>query len=87
MPGLWLSIPRRKGSTSRGFLHDRCSRALFRVMTDAQKEELFHNIATSMAGVPENIAIRQLHLFWEVDPAYARGVAAALGRDYEVEPR
>ena len=28
MPGLWLSIPRRKGSTSPGFLHDRRSRAI-----------------------------------------------------------
>jgi catalase len=54
-------------------------RALFNLFDDAQKARLFSNIAESMAGVPENIVQRQLGRFDKVDPAYAVGVAQALG--------
>lgn len=54
-------------------------RALFNLFDDAQKARLFSNIAEAMAGVPDNIVQRQLGHFDKVDPAYAAGVAQALG--------
>jgi catalase len=53
--------------------------ALFRLMTPAQQEQLFGNIGRHMAGVPEEIQRRQLEHFRKADPAYAAGVAKALG--------
>ncbi|MCD0501515.1 catalase [Bordetella petrii] len=53
--------------------------ALFRLMTDEQKQVLFGNIARHMASVPEFIQRRQLEHFRRADPDYAAGVAAALG--------
>ncbi|WP_026640572.1 catalase [Bordetella petrii] len=53
--------------------------ALFRLMTPAQQQALFDNIARHMAGVPETIQRRQLEHFRRADPRYAAGVAAALG--------
>lgn len=53
-------------------------RALFQLMRNEQKEQLFHNIAEAMAGVPETIVERQLALFEKVDPAYASGVRKAM---------
>jgi catalase len=52
---------------------------LFRLMTDAQKERLFANIAEHMAGIPKEIIQRQLVHFTKADPAYGAGVAKALG--------
>ncbi len=52
---------------------------LFRLMNASQKEQLFGNIAAAMAGVPEEIVQRQLVHFHKADPAYAAGVAKALG--------
>jgi len=52
---------------------------LFRIMTPAQQAQLFGNIAAAMAGVPEAIVQRQLGHFHKADPAYAAGVAKALG--------
>ena len=52
---------------------------LFRLMNDDQKEQLFGNIAESMAGVPERIVVRQLVHFYKADPDYACGVAGKLG--------
>ena len=52
---------------------------LFRLMTPAQQAQLFGNIAAAMAGVPETIVQRQLVHFHKADPAYAAGVAKALG--------
>jgi catalase len=52
--------------------------ALFRLMNDSQKQQLFRNIATSIESVPEEIKIRQLEHFAKADPAYAAGVAKAL---------
>lgn len=54
-------------------------RALFYLMSESQKDQLFHNIAEAMDGVPRFIVDRQLGLFEQVDPAYAAGVAKALG--------
>ncbi len=52
---------------------------LYRMFDDAQKDRLHHNIAEAMEGVPEYIVQRQLNHFHKADPAYASGVAAALG--------
>jgi len=54
-------------------------RALFQLFDEGQKQRLFANIAEAMQGVPAEIVERQLELFRKVDPAYAAGVAAALG--------
>lgn len=54
-------------------------RALFELMSDYQKEQLFSNIAESMGGVPRNIIDRQLALFEQVHTDYAFGVKKALG--------
>jgi len=54
-------------------------RALFRLMSDSQKLQLFSNIAEAMNGVPKSIVERQLALFEKVDAAYAAGVSKALG--------
>lgn len=52
--------------------------ALFRLMTEDQKQQLFGNIAGAMAGVPQPIVDRQLAHFDKADPAYGAGVRAAL---------
>lgn len=52
--------------------------ALFRLMDDGQKQQLFDNIAGAMAGVPDFIIERQLGHFEKADPAYAAGVRKAL---------
>jgi catalase len=52
---------------------------LFRLMKPAQQQQLFGNVAAAMAGVPEEIVQRQLAHFHKADPAYAAGVAKALG--------
>src|SRR5258708_4473842 len=52
---------------------------LFRLFNAEQKQRLFNNIAAAMAGVPGNIVQRQLVHFHKADPAYAAGVAKALG--------
>jgi catalase len=52
---------------------------LFRLMSADQKNQLFGNVAAAMAGVPAQIVERQLGHFHQADPAYAVGVAAALG--------
>ena len=53
--------------------------ALFRLMNDDQKQQLFQNIAEAMDGVPREIIDRQLVHFHGADPAYGAGVAQALG--------
>lgn len=52
---------------------------LFRLMNDSQKQQLFSNIAAAMEGVPIEIIKRQLAHFHRADPAYAAGVAKAVG--------
>ncbi len=56
---------------------------LFRLMSQDQQQQLFHNIAAAMVGVPENIILRQLEHFHKADPAYAVGVAKALKMDFQ----
>ncbi|MDX6749997.1 catalase [Geminicoccaceae bacterium 1502E] len=55
---------------------------LFRLMPEDAKERLFANIAAAMEGVPVFIVERQLGHFHKADPAYAAGVAKALGVDW-----
>jgi catalase len=52
---------------------------LFRLMSANQRQQLFDNIAAAMQGVPEEIIRRQLRHFDKADPAYAAGVAKAVG--------
>ncbi len=54
-------------------------RALFLLMSNSQKEQLFSNIKDAMAGVPRDIVDRQIALFEKVHPDYAAGVKNALG--------
>ena len=54
-------------------------RALFLLMSNSQKEQLFSNIKDAMAGVPRGIVDRQIALFEKVHPDYAAGVKKALG--------
>ena len=54
-------------------------RALFELMSDYQKEQLFSNIAAAMDTVPRNIIDRQIALFEQVHADYASGVKKALG--------
>jgi catalase len=60
---------------------------LFRLMKPDQQERLFKNIAGAMAGVPAEIIQRQLNHFHHADPAYAAGVAKALGVQFVAAPR
>ena len=53
-------------------------RALFQMFDDNQKARLFSNLAAAMAGIPDNIAERQLALFDQVHADYGQGVRAAL---------
>ncbi len=53
--------------------------ALFHLFDEAQKQRFFKNIAEDMMGVPAHIVARQLELFHQIDPAYRKGVAEALG--------
>lgn len=54
-------------------------RALFNLMSAAQKEALYDNIAAAMQGVPEAIIARQVGHFTKIDPAYGAGVAKRMG--------
>lgn len=53
--------------------------ALFRLMNEDQKAQLFGNIARAMDGVPREIVDRQIALFDQADPSYGAGVRHALG--------
>ncbi|EAL0523845.1 catalase [Campylobacter coli] len=53
-------------------------RALFNIMNQNQKEQLFENIAASMEGVEEKIITRALGHFEKISPDYAQGVKKAL---------
>ncbi|MDY3200800.1 MAG: catalase [Arcobacter sp.] len=53
--------------------------ALFNLMNNNQKEQLFSNIAAAMSGVPRDIVDRQITLFEKVHSDYASGVKKALG--------
>lgn len=51
---------------------------LYRLMNADQQQQLFHNIAAAMVGVPQVIVDRQLVHFDKADPGYGAGVRAAL---------
>jgi catalase len=51
---------------------------LFRLMSHAEQQRLFTNIAEAMKGVPQEIIERQCVHFSKADPAYGAGVEAAL---------
>ncbi|MBX1369213.1 catalase [Campylobacter lari] len=53
-------------------------RALFDIMNEIQKEQLFKNIAASMNGVDEKIIARALSHFEKISSEYANGVKKAL---------
>ncbi|EAI4827497.1 catalase [Campylobacter lari] len=53
-------------------------RALFDIMNESQKEQLFKNIAASMNGVDEKIIARALSHFEKISSEYANGVKKAL---------
>ncbi|HEA8264870.1 TPA: catalase [Campylobacter lari] len=53
-------------------------RALFDIMNESQKEQLFKNIAASMSGVDEKIIARALNHFEKISSEYANGVKKAL---------
>lgn len=53
-------------------------RALFNIMNDSQKEQLFKNIAASMQGVNQNIIDKALVHFEKISKEYANGVKSAL---------
>lgn len=55
-------------------------RALFNIMNQNQKEQLFENIAASMEGVEEKIITRALGHFEKISPDYAQGIKKALGK-------
>jgi catalase len=52
---------------------------LFRLMTTEQKQALFANTASAMAGVPEEIVLRWIAQCTKADPNYGQGIAGALG--------
>ncbi|MFW5775858.1 MAG: catalase [Spirochaetota bacterium] len=54
-------------------------RALFLLMNEEQRGQLFSNIAEAMEGVPDFIVQRQLAHFFKAHPDYGTGVAQALG--------
>jgi catalase len=52
---------------------------LFRLMSREQQEALFGNTARAMGDAPREIKIRHISNCLKADPAYGKGVAAALG--------
>lgn len=52
---------------------------LFRLMSPQQQQVLFENTARSMGDAPKEIKLRHIGNCLKADPAYGRGVAAALG--------
>ncbi len=54
-------------------------RALFRLMTPEQKQQLFDNTARSIGGATREIQLRHIENCRKADPAYGEGVAKALG--------
>ena len=57
------------------------ARALFNLMTDAQKQVLFENTARDMNGVTKEVQLRHIKNCMNVDKAYGLGVAKELGID------
>lgn len=55
-------------------------RALFNLMSDDQKLQLFNNIADSMDGISDMVKNRALGHFEKIDPSYAQGVREAFNK-------
>ena len=55
-------------------------KALFDIMNDSQKEQLFNNIASSMEGVEQKIIDKALMHFEKISKEYAEGVKKALSK-------
>jgi catalase len=54
-------------------------RALFQLMSPAQKKTLFENTGRAMGDAPKEIRLRHIRNCMKADPAYGEGVAKALG--------
>ena len=54
---------------------------LFRLMNPEQQQTLFDNTARSVGGASQDIQLRHIKHCYQADPAYGKGVAAALGLD------
>jgi catalase len=54
-------------------------RALFRLMSPAQRQVLFENTARSIGAAPHEIQLRHIGHCLKADPAYGEGIAKALG--------
>jgi catalase len=52
---------------------------LFRLMGKPQQQALFKNTAAGVGGAPREIQLRHIANCLRADPAYGKGVAAALG--------
>ena len=52
---------------------------LFRLMSKEQQQRLFDNTARSIGGATREIQLRHIANCHKADPAYAEGVAKALG--------
>jgi len=52
---------------------------LFRLMSPEQQQVLFENTARDMGDIPKKIKVRHIGNCLKADPAYGKGVAAALG--------
>lgn len=52
--------------------------ALFRLMSESQKQALFDNTARSINGVPREIQLRHIRHCYQADPDYGKGIAKAL---------
>ena len=58
-------------------------RKLFQLMNAAEQQRLFENTARNMGCSEDKIKIRHINHCYQVDPAYGRGVADALGISYK----
>lgn len=58
-------------------------RKLFQLMNKDEQLRLFENTARNMGCSEDKIKIRHINNCYQVDPAYGRGVADALGISYE----
>ena len=52
---------------------------LFRLISEQQQKVLFENTARAMGDAPKEVKIRHIGNCMKADPAYGKGVAAALG--------
>jgi catalase len=58
-------------------------RKLFNLMNDEQKKVLFENTARAIGGAQKFTQVRHIRNCYHIDPAYAKGIADALGLTME----